>query len=199
MKSSSNHSEECLECELSLASINGDENIVSELLTKNVDVNSKSPCNTALFDAIRNEHPNIVKMLIENGADVNQPNPDDGSTPLDSAFEHPNHEIIETLVKAGANTAAISPVEIARRSDSPETFKILGNIEVNLNFQESDSKRTALHECAMYGYINSLKVLLGSGADVTIADAWGNTASNLARTNKHFEILELLDAAEKSA
>lgn len=199
MNTSYDHNEKKILSELSLASIRGEELKVYELLKNSVDLNSKSHCNTALFDAIRYEHPSIVRILLVHGANVNRTNPDDDLSPIETAFEHPNQEIIEALVKSGANIGTISPTAIARVSDSPETFIILKNIGADLNAQDPESKRTALHESSMYGYLNTVKLLIKYGADITIKDRWGNTAYDLALKNQHLTLIELLSAAEPDA
>lgn len=82
--------------------------VVQELLTTtDIDVNHINNLGwTALMEAIilsdgGKTHQEIVQLLIDHGADVNIPD-HDGVTPLQHAQERGYQEMVEMLVKAGA-------------------------------------------------------------------------------------------------
>lgn len=60
---------------------------------------------TPLLYSIFNNHTKIAKKLIDLGADVNEPD-NDGKTPLMYASDNCNLDLIDLLIKKGANIEA---------------------------------------------------------------------------------------------
>ena len=84
------------------------------LLENSANVNAQDNDGyTALHEAASQGKTEIVKLLIEKGADVNAKNKY-GKTPLAEALRHEpdNREVIETLLKAGANNPKITELDI---------------------------------------------------------------------------------------
>jgi len=67
-----------------------------------VDLVSEDRGSTALFDSAMGRHKSLVKALIDAGADVNMPSKG-GQTPLVVVVGAGDEEIVELLVKAGAD------------------------------------------------------------------------------------------------
>ncbi|GFZ06857.1 hypothetical protein Acr_18g0010270 [Actinidia rufa] len=55
-------------------------------------------------------------------------------------------------------------------------------------------KRTALHLASCEGHTEVISLLLGKGADVNSTDRWGRTPLSDARSGKHEQICEILEA-----
>jgi ankyrin repeat protein len=89
-----------------LASINGMNEVVAKLLSKNVHVDTADgDGSTALKHAAHHGHEAIVEMLLEAGANVNIAD-SEGWTPLIAAASQGHFDICRRLVEAGANLNA---------------------------------------------------------------------------------------------
>ena len=58
---------------------------------------------------------------------------------------------------------------------------------------------TALHAAAQAGHISIVQLLLKKGANPCVRDQNGRTASQLARVNGHFKVVDFLGRAETMA
>lgn len=114
--------------------------------------------------AIRSRHRNIVQKLIERGADVNVSSADRGDTPLMEAAVRGEPEILEDLLKNGAD----------------------------LNVQ-NENLQTALMLAIGESYIQIAKRLIEAGAQDIGPDELGMTALKYAQLFKHEEIAALLE------
>ena len=87
-----------------LASHLGNKELVELLISKGVDINTKTGGEeTPLHYAAIFDQKEIIELLIENRDDVNTMD-DEGDTPLDSAIFNGNPEIADLLRKHGAKT-----------------------------------------------------------------------------------------------
>ena len=133
------------------AAIRGREDLVQLLLEYGADVNGCSDSeSTAVRAACYANQTDMVKLLVERGADINKPNIY-GATCLMNAIE--SVELSEFLIKSGA--------------------------EVNAQENKRD-QLTALHYAVNYKNIDSIKVLLASGADINIKTVDGISPIMLA-------------------
>ncbi len=82
--------------------------------------------------------------------------------------------------------------------DSPQIMNFLAQKGVNLNVAIGNSKFTPLHFAAGNNYPTSVRVLLDHGADPTIVDAQGRTASQLAIQNGCQEISRFIESRIRS-
>ena len=128
---------------LMLAAENGDEEIVSYLLSRGadcdlVDINNQS----ALFRAIKSENPEILRILLQAGSDPNQMD-DHGNTPLIyCALYSKNSKFMKYLLYFGAdpnltNDKEWSPLIAAAISNIPEHVKILLEFDVDIEHKDS--------------------------------------------------------------
>ncbi len=121
------------------AASEGDIGTLRQLQAEGKDINEKdSKGTTALMYAIKSKKSEAAKYLIDAGADIN--NKDSYFTPLIYAVYYQQNELINILLKKGANTEA--------RDYSGETALI--------------------HAALRIGDIDSVKMLISAGADVNV-------------------------------
>ena len=155
------------------AAENGDIDAVRLLLDYGADVNlgRETPLIAALYDGGENTQAKaIVQLLIDNGADVHRCT-DIGlwSTVMLAAVNHP--ECLQLLIDAGADI----------------NYVCRGTTDYY--------QYTALLWVAEEGITESVKILLANGADIHAKNKRGRTALDLAMTEQHTEIVQLLQAA----
>lgn len=155
------------------AAENGDIDAVRLLLDYGADVNlgRETPLIAALYDGGENTQAKaIVQLLIDNGADVHR-RTDIGlwSTVMLAAVNHP--ECLQLLIDAGADINYVCRGITDHYGD------------------------TALLWAAEEGITKSVKILLANGADIHAKNKKGRTALDLAMTEQHTEIVQLLQAA----
>lgn len=153
------------------AAENGDIDAVRLLLDYGADVNlgRETPLIAALSDDSKNMHA-IVQLLIDNGADVHRCTDKSlWSTVMLAAVRHP--ECLPLLIDAGADINYVCRGITDYRQD------------------------TALLWAAEEGVTESVKILLANGADIHAKNKRGRTALDLAMTEQHTEIVQLLQAA----
>jgi ankyrin repeat protein len=151
---------------------------------------------------------------------VNGQNPDyedeqssrDGITLLMLAANHGHANVVELLLKNGANpnlqtndrkeTALMLAAEslgqiTVTHEGHHEAMRLLLKCGADPNFQDKDHT-TALIHAAKYGDSEAVRLLLSNDADPTIRSiAYGCTAQDMARHFKHTDVARLLAAAEE--
>lgn len=119
--------------------------------------------------AINHSDVERVKKIIARGTDVNAKMAE-GWTPLTAAAYHGRLEIVQILIRSGA--------DVNGRKDSP------------LN----GDGRTPLMVATGRGHIDIVKFLLETGADVELKDRGGKTAAMFAARAGRKEILDVLNS-----
>lgn len=120
---------------------------------------------TAAHDAACYGHTECLRLLIDAGIDTAQAD-DDGDLPLHLAAREGQYECVRLLV------------------EKSETSEVLET--------RNEDNWTALHFAVDGKYLDILKFLLGSGADVTAMDGDGNTALHIAAIRGHTECARAL-------
>jgi ankyrin repeat protein len=143
-----------------------------------VDYNGDTP----LFCAVANIETEAVIHLIENVADVNLCEcGSKGRSPLHAAAEYGNLEILDCLIKAGANVNLLdsdsaTPLFRAVTRDKTEAAIHLIRNGSDVNVCEGRFKgRSPLHAAAEYGQLEIMDCLIKAGADVIVHDSDGAT------------------------
>jgi cytochrome c len=144
------------------AATKGDVTAITAALDAGANVNDSAGPATPLYLAVRGGHLAAAKLLIERGADVNAvPTPLLGPA-LMPAVAQRRMDLINLLLKAGANP----------------------------NLQRGGE--TALHVAARSGCLDCVKALVEAGADVNAETKRGQTPIHLAKLKKQHEVADYL-------
>jgi ankyrin repeat protein len=151
---------------------------------------------TALLDAARNgDHAQAVGLLAER-ADPNQAE-SDGTTPLHWAVHHDDAVLVERLLDAGANVAAVNdygatPMSEAAVAANPAVLAALLEAGADVDSPNADGQ-TALMVVARSGNVAAARVLIEAGADVSAREQRkGQTALMWAVAQSQPAMVELL-------
>lgn len=162
-------------------------------------------CN-ALHYAARAGDTNMVKMLLKDGDyDINAlgDTTGGGSTPLMLACINDHREIVNLLIKAGAdvnivNKAGWTALHYAARSSHFENFQIAkalieNGADLNVLANVDDvGKWTPLILAARNGNERIAEALIEKGADLNVADKHGWTALHYASRDNRVRIVKAL-------
>ncbi|TGU70711.1 hypothetical protein E4633_17075 [Geomonas terrae] len=153
---------------LARAAMSGEEDLVKELLSQNVDVNEQAAIGwTALLSAAAQGYPKIVESLLVAGA-----NPDlcnlAGNTPLLYGARYNNIEVCRLLLEYGAN---------------PDI--------------QDKGGMTALMKATRFGFQDIAELLLKEGASTDIKECNGKTALDFAHKFKQGKIAKMIRQAAK--
>jgi ankyrin repeat protein len=140
-----------------------------------------------------------ASLLLDNGADVNAL---DGRnrTPLHIAAMQCNKDLIDLLLRRGAEVG-IGCVKTSIKMCTVNLINIsclksLLEDGVDLNQRIENSQTVLMQACSMRNMTNVIQLLILFGADVTIADDEGLTATDIAGRGVHAaEYVPLLEAA----
>jgi len=162
------------EAELVQAACRGDSSAVKRLVVEGANPNATSPnVGTLLVKAIQCQNPTGLRALLEAGADPNlSPKKGDWS-PLMAASAFDNAEVIEVLVKAGAQIDYVSedavmptPLEVALargiESGNWTAYEKLLQLGANINLSYDDN-RTIAEQAAILGQMDRVYDLLKAG------------------------------------
>ena len=153
----------------------------------------------ALYIAARNGHAQAVRFLLSKKVDL-EFRGYMGGTPLHWAYFSSSREVIQLLLKAGADAEARDHVMHATpRAFAvcvPASWGIMAALQRRLAADPGavnllDGRGTALHEAARAGQLASAKALLEAGADPSIRDADGKTPLDLVDAGKHADLAAL--------
>lgn len=141
--------------------------LVSMLVTMGFSVNAQAADgDRPLNTAAAVGDATITKLLLEHGADPNLPSRS-GNTPLHDAALHGKADEIGLLLARGA------------RIDAPTL----------------DDGSTAIHLAASFDRLDAVKALVQHGANITLKNAKGFTAADLAVKNKFTDVSAYLATA----
>jgi len=180
------------------------------LLAAGADANIRSSVvhvskESAVDVAAKEGHVSILRAAIEHGGHVNTVGSNMGS-PLDYAAANGHAEAIDVLVEAGANVKARGRggrTSLHHAADGPVARALLKH-GADINARD-ESSQTPLHHAVGYSeYISAelVDLLLRSGADETITDAFGRTAEDMlmawleGQDDEYEELLEDEDDEE---
>ena len=139
-----------------------------------------------------------VTKLIENGANIEATAIDSMLTALHLAAENPNPNIVNILLKKGANTKAIdssgeTPLHKAAASKYGNTENIIALIKKGADVNTTNSSgETPLHKAAASKYGNTENIIspIKKGADVSTTKSSDQTSLHIAATsNKYTEMV----------
>src|ERR1700722_18659544 len=160
---------------LSEATMRGDHNAVTTLLSQGVDIDgAQGDGSTALHWAAFNDDLETTKALLAAGANVKVTTREGGITPLFMACTNGNGPIMEALLKAGADANSVkangtTALMLAAASGNSQAVKILLDHGAKVDAKESVHGQTALMFAAALNRDAVVGVLLAHGADANIA------------------------------
>lgn len=181
------------------------------LIEKEVDLQAYDRNGLQLLHlAVKKQQSKLVSLLLEKGADVNalssesrvkwryESNFKTGAyaaplnTPLLFAAELGNVELMQILVKSGADSSLRNPmgnnvVLAAAKSNSPSALKLALSWQSNVNVKNADGQtpmHTVLYTARGPELESMLKILAVKGARIDIKNEQGKSALDIASNNE---------------
>ncbi|HBR27096.1 MAG TPA: quinoprotein dehydrogenase-associated putative ABC transporter substrate-binding protein [Rhizobiales bacterium] len=182
------------------------DDMINLLIELGADVNlAKSDGTTPLIAAASRDHVPSIKVLLEHGADVEKPGPQ-GFRALPLAIADDNYEAAKALIEAGAKVnepsgaEGLTPLMVAAAQTAPaegamflpsstrpiDIAKSLIERGANVNAQSTKGV-TALMIAATHNNPPMIGLLMESGADASLKDDQGQTATDVATRNGNIE------------
>jgi len=148
--------------------------------------------------AVWKGHKECVKALLDQGADLEAKDDEQKRTPLFSACEKQDLDIVLLLIERGAcinakDRLGRTPLHLACWfGDHPLLVETLLAKGADRDAKTSDDLTTALHCAAQAGRVDCMRVLLESGSEVESKDKYGRTTLLHAVAENHLEPVRLL-------
>ncbi|XP_041833007.1 ankyrin repeat and sterile alpha motif domain-containing protein 1B isoform X2 [Melanotaenia boesemani] len=172
---------------LHLAAWRGDVDIVGILIhhgPSHCRVNQQNhERETALHCAAQYGHTEVVSVLLQELTDPTMRN-NRQETPLDLAALYGRLQVVRLLVNAHPNlmtshTRLHSPLHLAARNGHHSTIQTL--LEAGMDVNCVTENGSALHEAALFGKMDVVRLLLDSGINTSLRDSQGRTALEILR------------------
>jgi hypothetical protein len=136
----------------------------------------------------------IIQYLIDKGCDVNMFKPDLFQMPLFMAIYNGRPDLVEMLLAAGAKITktdipaivfGVKTVDMDKTNEiETRIIKSLLRRDINQLDWCDTNGNTPLHKAALFGNLESARLLIAHGADITILNQQGNTALDICRKCK---------------
>jgi ankyrin repeat protein len=151
---------------------------------------------TPLIDAVKAGNAAAVRTALAKRPDVNATQPD-GTTALHWAVNGDAPDIVQMLVRAGANVKArnrygATPLWLASLNGNATTMAMLLEAGADANTTSTDGE-TVLMVAARTGQVDAVQTLLARGADPNAKEGWrGQTALMWAAAEGHAAVIGTL-------
>ncbi|TFB02747.1 Ankyrin-3 [Trichoderma ghanense] len=159
---------------LALAADYGHDELCSELIDRGGDIHRELDrgLGSAFMETIAGSHIKVVTLFLKEGVDPNLPRR--GRSPLCLAAEECGEELVETLLKAGADPNLACPacscgcaLAAAASDNKVGVVKLLLKYKANVNLADEYSDyRSPLGAAAYWGSLECAKLLVMNGAEV---------------------------------
>ena len=197
------------EFQLFVSSAEGDHiSTTSHIFDSSVDINCRLVNDiTPLMIASSCGHTETVEVLLQGGANVNNTDSDGYSPLLYAITGHKSLQVIELLLKFGAQPNVFingqNIADKAKEEGREDIYRLLEQFNVlNTTQKEKEEDQQLQHssgyltipiiEAAKIGNIEVVKLQLKEHVNVNIQDEDGVTALMLASLNGHTQVVELL-------
>ena len=169
-----------------LASLNGSPTVVEHLLRAGARANvALASGETPLMAAARSGSVKTVELLLDHGADVDTRESLRGQTALMWAVDQRQAAVARVLLARGADIHARSTVWYQLENTA-------GNTNSSGDFDMAHGGSTPLLFAARQGHVETVRVLLDSGANVNDTAAAGTSALVVAAHSDHGELARFL-------
>jgi uncharacterized protein len=169
--------------------------IVRPLLAKGFDVNARDPEGQhGLYIALRENSNEVVEVLLAHpGLDPNATNKA-GETLLMMAALRGRLDAMRQLIASGAaiNREGWTPLHYAASGNDASATRLLLDLNAHVDARAANGN-TPLMMAAGFGSIDAADVLVRHGADVTLQNKAGTTASEFARRAGRDALADQLD------
>lgn len=150
-----------------------------------------------LLNAARQGSMETAKILLEAGVDINSTYGLNVELPLYVAAEKNFPDIVRLLIEHGADIEARSrdgntALHIAALNQSEQALKAILELGAGVNTISAFNGRPALQIAAEKGFLETVRILLGYGANTAIKDSDGRTALYLAAAKGYVKIVKRL-------
>jgi ankyrin repeat protein len=186
---------------LALAASNGSAAMLKVLLDAGADVNAFDPANeTPLMATARVGNLDAVRVVLERGATIEATDPQFEQTALMVAVRENHPQVVKLLVELGANVNARTRIGITPPFVLPNSVPGFGHGIGIVRGGSPDRGRRAptpggmspLQYAARDGRLETVKILLGSGAEINQVEANDITPLITAITNNHPDVATYL-------
>ncbi len=150
----------------------------------------------AIHDAAKSGDLGQAQRLVVKGVDVNEKEVRD-ETPLIIAALAGNGEIVNYLLQRGAeinarSASGLTALHAAAYVGQTEIVSLLVAKGASVNDAVNRFKTTPLHLASEENHVETVRALLGHGADFTTVEINGYSAVSQAGWREHWSVLELL-------
>lgn len=181
---------------LHLAAFIGDVDLAKLLISNGADVNivdngGNTPLHKAIF------YTDITKLLLDNGAEPNILNTMMLYTPLEKAVVEGIPEVVEIMIRAGANPALAkdkhgsTKLHYSAANGDLRAMECLLSQGAVINYKNKVGQ-TPLHAAVWSGNIKAAEFLMINGANSNIPDINGDSPLQLALDAGHEELVNIL-------
>ena len=174
-----------------------DARTVTSLLQRGFDPNTISPKGVhGLFLAIQSDAIKSATVLIQWPKTQVEWRSDKDESPLMLASIRGHVDLVKLLIAkdADVNKTGWTPLHYAASGAKAQVISILLDHSAYID-AESPNKSTPLMMAAMYGNADCVKLLIEGGADPTLKNDLGLTASDFAKQVSRMDSLALIDSA----
>jgi len=152
---------------------------------------------TALMLAIRLNSMNVVDLLLSNPDIDLEAHAANGDTAIMLAAFYGYLPLVKSLLARDVqiNRPGWTALHYAAINGNPHIIKELLDASAYIDAESPDDKMTPLMLAAMRGRTGAVKLLTAEGADITLKNAAGLTALDLARKYKQADVIEEMTGA----
>jgi ankyrin repeat protein len=165
----------------------GNAESIRMLLDAGADIETKWHWGNGPLSYAVKKSADIVQLLLDEGADINATH-ENGRTALTLSIDENRLEMVEFLLKFDPDTTLDNAItKAAARANGDKYLKVLldaGAIGVK--------SQSCVAAAATAGNVESIKLLLGAGADIEAPGSWDNKPLILAVEHQKYRAVQLL-------